>query len=170
MNLKKKNVTIEKKKEFNVINLLNMKYILVLLLPALLFCQQEYRYDSNKSNLPIWVNEMYKTNPDPAKVESLYKDYYNKNEFVKNKHTQYYKRWLRYISRKVTNSQPLNELKKISGLPQWYCLGPFDFDKLASRSSCAAGAAHLYTVEPSLRNSDVLYAGAATAGLWKSTN
>ena len=170
MNSKKKNVTIEKKKEFNVINLLNMKYILVLLLPALLFCQQEYRYDSNKSNLPIWVKEMYKTNPNPAKVESLYKDYYNKNEFVKNKHTQYYKRWLRSISRKVTNSQPLIEQKKISGLPEWYCLGPFDFDKLASSSSYAAGAAHLYTVEQSLSNSDVLYAGAATSGLWKSTN
>ena len=44
---------------------------------------------------------MYKTNPNQAKVESLYKDYYNKNEFIKNKHTQYYKRWLRSISRKL---------------------------------------------------------------------
>ena len=59
---------------------------------------------------------------------------------------------------------------KISGLPEWYCLGPFDFDKLASSSSYAAGAAHLYTVEQSLSNSDILYAGAATSGLWKSTN
>mgnify|MGYP001334389047 CR=1 FL=1 len=74
MNSKKKNVTIEKKKEFNVINLLNMKYILVLLLPALLFCQQEYRYDSNKSNLPIWVKEMYKTNFEDG--NGLDREYY----------------------------------------------------------------------------------------------
>ena len=48
---------------------------------------------------------MYKDNPNPGKVESLFKEYYKNNKFVKNKYTQYYKRWLRSISRKVTNNQ-----------------------------------------------------------------
>ena len=49
-----------------------MKYILVLLFPVLLYSQQEYKYDLNKSNLPTWVKEMYKLNPNPAKVESFF--------------------------------------------------------------------------------------------------
>ena len=146
------------------------KKLILFLIPFFIYSKTEYKYDQNKELLPNWVKEMYKENPNPSKVESLYKEYYKKNKFIKNKHTQYYKRWLRSISRKVTNTQSLINQKKISGLPEWYCLGPFDFDKLASSSSYAAGAAHLYTVEQSLSNTDVLYAGAATAGLWKSIN
>ena len=148
-----------------------MKYFFYLLLiPSLFFSQSEYKYDSKRSDLPNWVNEMYKDKPNPGKVESLYKNYYKENPFIKNKHTQYYKRWLRSLSREITNTKTSLIQKKKSSLSEWYCLGPFDFDRLASSSSYAAGAAHLYTVEQSLSNSDILYAGAATSGLWKSTN
>jgi len=146
------------------------KFYIILLFPCLIYCQGEYKYDSEKNNLPKWVKEMYQENPNVGKVESLYKQYYKKNEFIKNKHTQYYKRWLRSLSREVINTKSSLIQKKESGLPEWYCLGPFDFDRLASSSSYAAGAAHLYTVEQSLSNSDVLYAGAATSGLWKTTD
>ena len=50
------------------------------------------------------------------------------------------------------------------------CIGPFDFDQDAASRSYACGAAHVYTAEQSLSNTDVLYAGTATAGLFKSTN
>tara|TARA_B100000945_G_C19945952_1_gene396193 strand:+ start:248 stop:523 length:276 start_codon:yes stop_codon:yes gene_type:complete len=83
-----------------------MKYTFILFFIHLfIFSQGEYKYDIKKSNLPTWVKEMYKEDPNPGKVESLYKDYYKENEFIKNKHTQYYKRWLRSLSRKITNSQ-----------------------------------------------------------------
>ena len=55
-------------------------------------------------------------------------------------------------------------------LPEWECIGPFDFDRNAASTSYAAGAAHLYTIEQSISNVDILYAGGATCGLWKSEN
>ncbi|MGY8989071.1 MAG: WD40/YVTN/BNR-like repeat-containing protein, partial [Flavobacteriales bacterium] len=48
--------------------------------------------------------------------------------------------------------------------------GPWDFDQHAASRSYAPGAAHVYTVEQSVSNSNVLYAGTATAGAWKTTD
>ena len=80
-----------------------MKKILFIFLLCTSFShsQLEYKYDQKSSTLPYWVQEMYSSNPDPGKVELLYQDYYKKNQFVKNKHTQYYKRWKRFLSREI---------------------------------------------------------------------
>ena len=128
-----------------------MKKILFifLLCSSFVYSQLEYKYDANSTNLPYWVQEMYSENPDPGKVELLYTNYYKKNKFVKNKHTQYYKRWKRFLSREiyVSDSYTLDyKNKQKTGLPEWQCVGPFDFDRTAESTSYAAGAAHLYTV------------------------
>ncbi|MBK8949995.1 MAG: hypothetical protein IPM68_14430 [Flavobacteriales bacterium] len=52
----------------------------------------------------------------------------------------------------------------------WSCIGPFDWDHGAAAKSYACGAAHVYTVERSAMNSDLLYAGTANAGVWKTTD
>jgi len=129
--------------------------------------QVEYKYDADDRSLPYWVQEMYSENPNPGKIESLYKDYYSNNKFVKNKHTQYYKRWKRSLSREIGEK---NQKQSQNNLAEWECIGPFDFDRNAASTSYAAGAAHLYTVEQAISNTDVLYAGGATCGLWKSEN
>ena len=152
-----------------------MKKILYIFLlhSSFIYSQLEYKYDQNSNTLPYWVQEMYSTNPDPGKIELLYEDYYKKYPFVKNKHTQYYKRWKRFLSREiqVSNDYKINyNNKKIGGLPEWECVGPFDFDRNAASTSYAAGAAHLYTVEQSISNPNTLYAGGATCGLWKSSS
>ena len=111
-----------------------MKKILfiVLLYSSFSYSQLEYRYDKTSTNLPYWVQEMYSEDPDPGKVELLHQDYYKKNEFIKNKHTQYYKRWKRALSREIIINKE-DKLKKESrnnsGLPEWECVGPFDFDR-----------------------------------------
>ena len=86
-------------------------------------------------------------------------------ELIKNKHTQYYKRWLRGISR-FSNAKPTIQTSKSSN--QWECVGPWDFDKDAASRSYAPGAAHVNTVEQSISNPNILYAGSATAGAWKT--
>jgi len=129
------------------------------------FSQVEMKYNSNSGNLPVWVQLMYADNPDEGEVINAYNDYYKKNELVKNKHTQYYKRWLRSISR-FSNAKPTIKTSKSSN--QWECVGPWDFDKDAESRSYAPGAAHVYTVEQSVSNPNVLYAGSATAGAWKT--
>ncbi|MFL2576966.1 MAG: PKD domain-containing protein [Flavobacteriales bacterium] len=146
-----------------------MKKILVFILAlsfTKLYSQSEKRYDINSSNLPEWVTLMYSDNIDEGKVIKAYESFYRDNDFIKNKHTQYYKRWLRNLSRETIPSKKV----KSTSSNNWQCIGPWDFDKDAASRSYAPGAAHLYTVEQSLSNSNVLYAGAATAGAWKSNN
>ena len=143
------------------------KLILILFIFMYLngFGQFEYKYDSKSKNLPQWVELMYSNKQDPGLVMSLYKDFYKQNDFIKNKHTQYYKRYIRNISRE-TSKKSNNSKSKSSN--QWQCIGPWDFDISAESRSYAPGAAHLYTVEQAVSNSNVLYAGSATAGAWQS--
>jgi photosystem II stability/assembly factor-like uncharacterized protein len=64
--------------------------------------EREQSYASpNDTSLPEWVREMYAPDPNLLKVEELYKEFYKKNPFVKNAHTQYFKRWTK-VYRKFT--------------------------------------------------------------------
>ena len=71
-----------------------------------LSAQVEMKYNAGSKNLPKWVALMYSENPDEGAVINAYTDYYKKHKLVKNKHTQYYKRWIRSLSR--TTSSVLN--------------------------------------------------------------
>ena len=99
-----------------------------------LYAQVEMKYNAHAENLPTWVHLMYTDNPDEGEVINGYTNYYKKNELVKNKHTQYYKRWLRDISR-FSNAKPTIQTSKSSN--QWECVGPWDFDKDAMSRSYA---------------------------------
>jgi photosystem II stability/assembly factor-like uncharacterized protein len=153
-----------------------------------LFAQLEATYPA-KASTPDWVSMMYDSSQDISDVIEAYEMYYQENDFVKTAHTQYYKRWLRSISRSdilapyghensAKNKANLNKyIQKSLGqktfrspISEWECIGPFDFDIEAAGRSYAPGAAHVYTVERSASDTAVLYAGTATAGLWKSVN
>ena len=150
---------------FNIMK--NLVLVVFIISNFSLFSQVEMKYNINSESLPKWVQLMYNDNPDEGAVISAYTDYYKKNEFVKNKHTQYYKRWIRSLSR----TTPLNLKKEISkNNNEWECIGPWDFDKDANSRSYAPGAAHIYTVEQSISNPNILYAGSATAGAWKTND
>ena len=147
----------------------------------------DLKYAQESDEIPKWVKMMYSSQADPGQVTRAYEAYYKQHEFTKNGHTQYYKRWIRTMLRDINglNSGKVDEqavlknellykqkaldLKLKNGSTNaWSCLGPIDFDKEAAGRSYAAGAAHVYTVEQSRSNPDVLYAGTATTGLWKS--
>jgi PKD repeat protein len=140
--------------------------------------QELMKYGGDMTDLPRWAVEMYKENADPGLVIQLYESYYQSHPFVKNFHTQYYKRWLRNIGReqKRTPSEDRDYLNLVNrqssnrNNASWECIGPYDWDHHAAGRSYAPGSAHVYTVEQSVSNPDVLYAGTATTGLWKSTN
>ncbi len=148
-----------------------------------------YGYWSAQENLPEWVKTMYSEKSDPQKTISQFEKYYQTHEFVKNQHTQYYKRWLRSFARdkapielsierkKELERSTTNYLENSKALlnsrtptSPWKGIGPIDFDKESVSRSYAAGAAHIYTVEQSSTNDSLLYAGTATAGLWKSVD
>lgn len=139
------------------------------------------------SPTPDWANLLY-TQPQAIEaIRSAYAAYYKTHLFVKNQHTQAYKRWLRELSRDVDARrfgqspaereaqtaaylQRRNLAAKTTGAANWTCIGPIDFDKESAARSYAPGAAHVYTVEQSRSNPQVVYAGTATAGVWKSVD
>ncbi|MEJ6748314.1 MAG: hypothetical protein QNK60_00115, partial [Flavobacteriales bacterium] len=118
-----------------------MKHIFILILVSfstIVFSQSEMKYNSENENIPNWAELMYSENPDEGEVIKLYRAYYKTNKLVKNNHTQYYKRWVRNISRH-TNSVTTTSISKTSN--QWECIGPWDFDQHAESRSYAPGAA-----------------------------
>ena len=154
---------------------------------SLVSAQIEQKYSA--VNEPSWVQLMYSANAELGAVVKAYETYYAEHDLVKNVHTQYYKRWVREVQRQnwsanqsnsgneyieqneasyLQNSFSLRDQK--SPTSPWQCIGPWDFDKEAASRSYAAGAAHVYTVKRSTTDTTVLYAGTATAGLWKTTD
>lgn len=145
---------------------------------------------SNDVSLPLWVRKMYEKDPNVFEVEKLYNEYYKQNVFVKSQHTQYYKRWKKNVAPFVNElgfirppsktffdsvqneflTRKANMAAAKSGVANWACIGPFDFDKDAGGRSHAPGAAHVYTLERAPSNADILYCGTATAGVWKTTD
>ena len=141
-------------------------FIILFLSSLNVLSQIEKKYDKSSDKLPNWVQLMYADEPNVGNVIEEYENYYKTTSFNKNKHTQYYKRWIRSFSRetievKISNNKSSNN---------WEGIGPWDFDINAESRSYAPGSAHLYTVEQSKSNNNVLYAGAATAGAWRSNN
>ena len=141
------------------------------------------------ANQPKWVQLMYQPEAMLQEVQAAFDIYYQQHPFIKNQHTQFFKRWKRHYARfpafafmndnekLVFNqhkdqyklkSRQLAQQKNASAL--WTPIGPYNFDKTAASTSYACGAAHIYTLKQAQSNSDVLYAGTATAGVWKSTN
>ena len=156
------------------------------------YCAAQSPFFSTEQNYtplnadPQWVQMMYAPNANLQQVMMAYEDYYKHHSFTKNNHTQYLKRWVRNESHAwypLTGDQDIlvpffvNEKKyelrsqliaRGNRTAGWTSVGPYDFDKDASGRSYAAGAAHVYTVVQSLSNPDVLFAGTATAGIWKT--
>ena len=151
--------------------------------------QDELPYgNSTDLSLPEWVRMMYEPHPSVGEVVAAYESYYKTHAFVKNNHTQFYKRWLRNIGTYEfqfvdpnASPQEIRRRKRLdqayakkyteaarSNTAHWMVEGPFDWDHEAAGRSYAPGAAHVYTVEHCKAVPDVLYAGTATAGIWKS--
>lgn len=140
---------------------------------------------------PDWVQLMYADSAELGPVMRAYDAYYTDHPFVKNQHTQYLKRWKRKTAtyryhfsdtrlsanqkQQLQQSEQNYVKRNRSALSRnnganWSCVGPFDWDHEAADRSYAAGAAHVYTVESCAAAPEVLYAGTATAGVWKSTD
>ncbi|MBL0044734.1 MAG: PKD domain-containing protein [Flavobacteriales bacterium] len=146
---------------------------------------ESLRYNNDIVALPQWVQLMYSENPDPGAVAAAYAAYYSTHPFVKNNHTQYFKRWKREIGHELVPKDPvqranygtnlhdyLNATEELasSRAANWSCIGPIDWDHGSVAKSYASGAAHVYTVEQSVSTPNTVWAGTANAGIWKSTD
>jgi photosystem II stability/assembly factor-like uncharacterized protein/PKD repeat protein len=146
---------------------------------------------SNDTTLPNWVKLMCANNIDLGAIVTEHNAYYKTHPFKKTAYTQYYKHLLQKVSRDYNGTSLGHEMsdemknnqfnywqiiknrhqkKSKSSNSSWRCIGPFDFDKTAASASYAAGSSHIYTTEQSVSNSNILYAGTANAGLWKTAD
>ena len=144
-----------------------------ILLPLLIFSnftllsQVELKYEDNVQNMPHWVQLMYSDNVDEGAIISAYNYYYKKTNSKKTNILNTTKDGCEILA-DSQNAKPNIKVSKNSN--QWECIGPWDFDKEAASRSYAPGAAHIYTVEQALSNPNILYAGTATAGAWKTND
>ncbi|WP_306641187.1 VPS10 domain-containing protein [Sanyastnella coralliicola] len=147
---------------------------------AQLVPQTEYIASSTD---PEWVQLMY-SNAEPSAVRAAHDAYYTSHPLVKNQHTQYYKRWLRNIQA-TGNPQgaPAMDFRDQQAYMEryqsqnrengeWEEMGPWHYDPEVAMyfQVQSPGACHIYTVEQAPANPDVVWAGSATAGIWKSVD
>ncbi len=126
------------------------------------------------NDAPNWVRLMYGDDASPEVVRSAFEAHYERIPFVKNRDTQYYKRWMR--NHELTSPQPsrgYTELhqaasERMNGI--WEEMGPWSYDPEVAMAFQvqSPGACHVYTVEQAKSNHEIVWCGTATAGAWKS--
>jgi len=169
-------------------------FIILLIDISSIFSQSdiyEIKYNTSDPNLPTWVKLMYSDTPNLKKIENAYNEYYKSHPFEKNTFTQYYKRWKRdkwQYADKVGNvviptrkeqeeklNQYLSRVKKHKSSSRnntstWEELGPWEYDHQATMdlSVQSPGSSHVWAVEQSVSDQNIVFAGTANAGIWKS--
>ncbi|MDG1334306.1 MAG: T9SS type A sorting domain-containing protein [Crocinitomicaceae bacterium] len=138
--------------------------------------QEKYKVTDES---PAWIKYMYGDTVSLFSLREQFEDFYKVNPFEKNQHTQYFKRlmkeyWLDldtdgFITERLNSAAPAQAKSPTS---PWQEVGPWDYDheQAMAFSVQSPGSAHVYTVEQSPVDSDLIYAGTATAGLWKSSD
>jgi len=141
--------------------------------------QTPYTFSSES---PTWVQLMYENAP-PLEVKSAFEEFYASHELVKNKDTQFYKRFLRDFQATGNGagkilSDPREEADYLAlraaanRSENWDEAGPWHYDPEVAMffEVQSPGACHVYTVEQAASNAAVVWCGTATAGIWKSVD
>ncbi len=117
---------------------------------------------------------MYSETAKREAVRNAYEAYYKDHALVKNKDTQFYKRWMRngdIPAPSMTARYQQERMKSANRMTgAWEEMGPWSYDpEVAMQFQVQSpGACHVYTIEQSQSNHTVVWAGTATAGAWKS--
>lgn len=135
----------------------------------------------DQNNAPIWVKKMYEDNPNVFEVDELYRAYYNHHNFVKNYHTQYYKRWRRKIDDFIDDDGFVdwvmlenqlntfafkNETAVSAKSGSWSVLGPFQV--YAESGDYKANQTNVYSLDQCTSSSNVMYCGTEPGEIYKS--
>lgn len=161
---------------------------LFLLLPSLLFAQQKPSLPHISADAPVWMKMMAEENPNVFDIQKAYARHFEEHAFEKNTYTQYFKHFMHWArpfvqadgSILLPSAEALAEtetqlLTMRSNAAQkgrsagWSFLGPkqtFDTDGLTE----VTWQTNVYSIDVSLSNPNILYAGGESGGLWKTTD
>jgi photosystem II stability/assembly factor-like uncharacterized protein len=114
---------------------------------------------------------MQQDSPDVAAVKASFDSWYATRPFKKNRYTQYYKHWMRWVQTPpaAPARKPGNQADGPTNASNWTFVGPkqtYDTDGLQE----VTWQTNIYSIDISVSNPSVLYAGGETGGVWKTTN
>ena len=125
---------------------------------------------------PVWVQMMYGGEASYDVVRQAFDAHYATHEFIKNRDTQFYKRWMRNAELPAPSvSHEYAALHaaaadRLTGV--WEEMGPWSYDPEVAMDFQvqSPGACHVYTVEQAASDHEIVWCGTATAGAWKSSD
>jgi photosystem II stability/assembly factor-like uncharacterized protein len=134
-------------------------------------------------SLPLWAKKMYGDNPNVFEVDALYKAYYQQQTFVKNYHTQYYKRWKRSIVNRVDNNgfvmtlsstelqaiqQEYLAKQSLEKTSNWSVVGPItNYQEGGTEGS---GQTNVYSFDQCLGTPATMYCGTEPGEVYKTSD
>ena len=124
---------------------------------------------------PQWVRLMYSGNPNVYEVDFEYSKYYRENVFEKNIHTQNYKHWRMLIEPlidsegNIASQKTYKQKNRSLKTNTWSCVGPLETYNTGSEGSFPVSwQANVYCMDVYHSNSDILFAGTESGGLFRS--
>lgn len=135
---------------------------------------------------PHWAQLMYADNPNVFTVEDAYTKYYKNHLFEKNYHTQYYKRWRRFVEPYIQTDgtyilpdaetliaqDEIMRNKHISGTRSssgdWTNVGPYQVYN--QEGDFSNDQTNVYSIDQSTSNPNILYCGTEPGEIYKSTD
>ncbi len=136
---------------------------------------------------PLWAQAMYAENPNVYEVDALYNAYYKEHKFEKSYHTQYYKRWRRFVSAYIDDSgfvalpdvevfnakhefikEKLNSSSGARSSANWENIGPYQVYN--SDGGYSNDQTNTYAIDQSSINPDILYCGTEPGEIYKTVN
>ena len=124
---------------------------------------------SGSADMPVFAQKMYSGDVSIEEVRRDFEQWRLENPFSKTQHTQFYKRWMRQAQWSQSDTNSVHRAER-SG--SWSEVGPWHYDPEVAMyfQVQSPGACHVYTVEQSYSNPDVIYCGTATAGMYRSND
>ncbi len=161
---------------------------LFLFLPTLLIAQQKPALPYITPDAPRWIHLLSEDSPNVLEIQKAYAEYFENQPFEKNSYTQYFKHWMHWARPFVQPDGSIKEptIEEIAAKETillelrskarqqdhsagWTFLGPkqtFDTDGLTELT----WQTNVYSIDISLSNPNVLYAGGESGGLWKTSD
>ncbi len=134
---------------------------------------------------PDWAQLMYSDDPDVSEVIDQYNKYYKQNPFIKNIHTQNYKRWARAAEKHLTEKAKIRfktqseeevyfeklkaKASQKSMMNTWESIGPFETYKNGTTTPYS-NHANVYSIDQALYNSQKLVCGTESGGVFLTTD